>query len=47
MTPTGLQTMQNEGWLFLAEHSLADTIRNEWTAAPTELQRRSGPGCRS
>ena len=24
--PTGLQTMQDEGWLFLAEHSLADTI---------------------
>ena len=37
--PTGLQTMQDEGWLFLAEHSLADTIRNEWNAAPTELQK--------
>ena len=37
--PTGLQTMQDEGWLFLAEHSLTDTIRNEWNAAPTELQK--------
>ena len=42
--PTGLQTMQDEGWLFLAEHSLADTIRNEWTAAPTELQKEKWTG---
>ncbi len=42
--PTGLQTMQDEGWLFLAEHSLADTIRNEWNAAPTELQKEKWTG---
>ncbi len=42
--PTGLQTMQDEGWLFLAEHSLTDTIRNEWNGAPTELQKEKWTG---
>jgi putative aldouronate transport system substrate-binding protein len=37
--PSGVQIMQMEGWLFLAEHSLPDTIKNVWKELPTELQK--------
>jgi putative aldouronate transport system substrate-binding protein len=42
--PTGLMSMMDEGWVFQAEHSLADTIPNLYTGAPTELQKERWPG---
>ena len=43
--PTGVQIMQMEGWLFLAERSLTDdTIKNVWKELPTELQKEKWAG---
>jgi len=42
--PTGLMVMQDEGWVFQGEHSLADTIKNEFTGAPTTLIKEKWAG---
>jgi putative aldouronate transport system substrate-binding protein len=43
--PTGVQIMQMEGWLLLAERSLTDdTIKNVWKELPTEMQKEKWAG---
>lgn len=42
--PTGLQPMKDEAQIWQFEHSLTDTIKNEWTGLPTTLQREKWSG---